>query len=406
MGLTINPLLLESAPETQPRRNWARPVEPATASFAEHMAAAEAKNQASGTAETSAVEEKGASETSNIKPASSWRVNRDAAEVRHEDNDFTLKDFWDVINPLHHIPIVGTIYREMTGDEIKPVTRVAGDILFGAATGSLLINGILSVIGAAYEQQAGDEPIIQVAEALFGKGGTGTKTKTPAAPAVMLADAGGKTEGTAPAESARTTVLAEAQKPGNAAPAAQTAPAVPPALVQMASLDEEKSSGASVSTAAPAARHPYGGVMDTAAADRNRHQFAASSVPSSPARPKGMRIGDKIYVNQTTGQRTKFAALNSQSIQQTSAAESGVKDSPQIYPPAPASASVSMAQPLPAAKEDLGQTMHRSAEARLGGAPLPPELVRDMMLMAIDKYKTASGDAFSGQTATATATAN
>lgn len=42
-------------------------------------------------------------------------------------------DFWDlvdVINPLQHIPFINTLYREITGDEIGHLARVAGATLF------------------------------------------------------------------------------------------------------------------------------------------------------------------------------------------------------------------------------------------------------------------------------------
>ena len=40
---------------------------------------------------------------------------------------FTFFDFLDVINPLQHIPVVSTLYRSLTGDEIDPASHgVAG----------------------------------------------------------------------------------------------------------------------------------------------------------------------------------------------------------------------------------------------------------------------------------------
>lgn len=44
-------------------------------------------------------------------------------------------DFVDIINPLHHIPIVGSLYRKITGDEIAALPRVAGGGLFGGVIG-------------------------------------------------------------------------------------------------------------------------------------------------------------------------------------------------------------------------------------------------------------------------------
>jgi hypothetical protein len=42
----------------------------------------------------------------------------------------------DVINPLQHIPVISTIYRNITGDEISPMARVAGDALYGGPIGA------------------------------------------------------------------------------------------------------------------------------------------------------------------------------------------------------------------------------------------------------------------------------
>jgi len=44
-------------------------------------------------------------------------------------------DFIDVINPLQHIPIVSTIYRSITGDAIKPGSRLIGGTLLGGPVG-------------------------------------------------------------------------------------------------------------------------------------------------------------------------------------------------------------------------------------------------------------------------------
>ncbi|MGH6872694.1 MAG: hypothetical protein ACREHE_14425 [Rhizomicrobium sp.] len=49
------------------------------------------------------------------------------------------KGFWqdvlDVVNPLQHLPIVGTIYRSITGDKMGDLEKVAGDTLYGGPIG-------------------------------------------------------------------------------------------------------------------------------------------------------------------------------------------------------------------------------------------------------------------------------
>ena len=53
------------------------------------------------------------------------------------DDGFTFLDFLDIINPLQHIPIVGTLYREMTDDNLDPGSRVIGGTLFLGPVGTV-----------------------------------------------------------------------------------------------------------------------------------------------------------------------------------------------------------------------------------------------------------------------------
>lgn len=44
-------------------------------------------------------------------------------------------DLLDMINPLQHIPVISTIYRELTGDTISEPARMAGGALWGGPAG-------------------------------------------------------------------------------------------------------------------------------------------------------------------------------------------------------------------------------------------------------------------------------
>src|SRR5690348_17165865 len=48
---------------------------------------------------------------------------------------FSFKDLLDIVNPLQHLPIVGSIYRYLTGDEPAAGTRIIGDALYGGPIG-------------------------------------------------------------------------------------------------------------------------------------------------------------------------------------------------------------------------------------------------------------------------------
>ena len=52
------------------------------------------------------------------------------------DDGLTFRDVIDLVNPLHHLPIIGNLYRRITGDIIDPAIRIAGGALFGGPLGA------------------------------------------------------------------------------------------------------------------------------------------------------------------------------------------------------------------------------------------------------------------------------
>lgn len=58
-----------------------------------------------------------------------------SAPAAAEGEEMSFWDFLDVINPLQHIPVVSTVYRELTGDQIKAPAKLAGGALFGGVIG-------------------------------------------------------------------------------------------------------------------------------------------------------------------------------------------------------------------------------------------------------------------------------
>ena len=51
------------------------------------------------------------------------------------EDGFTFGDLLDLINPLQHLPIISTLYRKFTGDEIAAGPRLLGGGLFGGVLG-------------------------------------------------------------------------------------------------------------------------------------------------------------------------------------------------------------------------------------------------------------------------------
>ncbi|HET7084184.1 MAG TPA: hypothetical protein VFI23_05395 [Rhizomicrobium sp.] len=85
----------------------------------------------------------------------------------------------DVINPLQHLPIIGTIYRAITGEHIGPVEKIAGDTLYGGIWGA-----VSSIADVAFEGITG-KSFEDTALALFkGDGGTRVASAKVTAPAI------------------------------------------------------------------------------------------------------------------------------------------------------------------------------------------------------------------------------
>ena len=88
------------------------------------------------------------------------------------DDGFTFDDLIDIINPLQQLPVIGSLYRWLTGDRISPAARIAGGFLFGGpiglagSIGGLIVDGVM---GGSTDQQvvtallgpspAGSEPV-------------------------------------------------------------------------------------------------------------------------------------------------------------------------------------------------------------------------------------------------------
>lgn len=51
------------------------------------------------------------------------------------EDGFSFGDLLDIVNPLHHLPVLATVYRALTGDAIAPAARIFGGALFGGQLG-------------------------------------------------------------------------------------------------------------------------------------------------------------------------------------------------------------------------------------------------------------------------------
>lgn len=94
------------------------------------------------------------------------------------EDGFTFADLLDIVNPLQHIPVIGTIYRRISGDTLDPGARLAGGALFGGPIGVAVAG-----LNAALEDASGRD-IGEHVMALFESG--------DAPPATAIADTGNR----------------------------------------------------------------------------------------------------------------------------------------------------------------------------------------------------------------------
>jgi hypothetical protein len=74
------------------------------------------------------------------------------AAKKSSDWDFSFHNLLDIINPLEHLPIIGTLYRAITGTHIGIPEKIAGDALYGGLWGA-----VSSVADAAFEAVTGKD---------------------------------------------------------------------------------------------------------------------------------------------------------------------------------------------------------------------------------------------------------
>ncbi len=167
------------------------------------------------------------------------------------DDGFGFDDFLDIINPLQHLPIIGTLYRAVTGDEMDGIARVAGGALFGGPLGFAL-----ALADTAFESETGKDIGGTMLAAVTG-GGDAAEIAQPktdlasADPRSILPNGPTETAMIEPAAAPRFFRT----RPTSASPAAETAPA--PSAASVPSLSPEafdalmRSVGGTPVTAAP-----------------------------------------------------------------------------------------------------------------------------------------------------------
>lgn len=68
------------------------------------------------------------------------------------EDGFGFDDFLDIINPLQHLPVISSLYREFTGDTISAGSRMIGGGIFGGGIGLAA-----SIVNTAVQSETGKD---------------------------------------------------------------------------------------------------------------------------------------------------------------------------------------------------------------------------------------------------------
>ncbi len=113
-----------------------------------------------------------AANTQAIRQAQAAPAAQDAPATPNAKGGFSLDtafhDLLDIVNPLQHLPVVGTLYRAISGDTIGTVEKIAGDALYGGLWGA-----VGAVADTAFEAVTGKDfgaTVLAFAEDTLGLG--------------------------------------------------------------------------------------------------------------------------------------------------------------------------------------------------------------------------------------------
>ena len=108
--------------------------------------------------------------------------------IESADGEGFFSTLLDIINPLQQTPLVSSLYREITDDEISPAARILGGGLFGGPIGLASASA-----NAISEQASGDDILGHTLAAFSGDTGPDAAPQQAGVPIVHeQADAGSK----------------------------------------------------------------------------------------------------------------------------------------------------------------------------------------------------------------------
>jgi hypothetical protein len=74
-----------------------------------------------------------------------------ASDSGADQEEGSFGDILSALNPLQYVPIVGTIYRAITGDQPAPAWRLGGSVITGLLMGGP-VGAVTSLVGMGLEE--------------------------------------------------------------------------------------------------------------------------------------------------------------------------------------------------------------------------------------------------------------
>jgi hypothetical protein len=256
--------------------------------------------------------------------------------------DFGFDDFLDIINPLQHIPIVNMIYREVTGDKISGVSKVAGSALFF---------GPLGIVSAAIDAAVNQEKGADMGETMI----AGLLGRDP--PASLK----NKSLSTPQGDTSGVTMLADATHTNS--------------------------------------KQPFGGIMGT---DTAHAEIAPETVPVAhvPTEAEGKKMFSLAGVAHHVGSPARMPIMTSDDVRFKSygkpsapnivkAAEQNthLPDVQNIKPISQIEYPENLPSPGLSAPGFMPSASAYPPSAATGGNPIPAQLIQDMMMLNMQKYQ-------------------
>ncbi len=299
---------------------------------------------------------------------------------------FSFKDLLDIVNPLQHIPVVGSIYRYLTGDEPAAGTRIIGDALYGGPIGF----GVSVASTALLTDAAGHDPGERLLADVFGprdhdgagtagKPEVATAAKSPSEMPVWMVGVGtpdGQPATPAPASRQVAAQAAASPVAGTARPAKPmaSANATPAATLPLSLPPGPQRSLAQPPSPQPSAR-PVASQLPVQSAPMN--QLFRSPPPTGPATPEQAFLTQNSQFQRqiSQGRGSNGAVLNDHPVP--------LELSSNLLPVMPAGGHLSLG-PTVAAPAAPGPAQASS--------PIPPaapdqRTIAQKMMDALDKYQ-------------------